>query len=161
MQIRTLGVTLLCVSGFGPRWAQAVGWSCSHPQTGGCASKALTCLTSSYSFLLEGLSSIHGSLLMNSSISLFSFNSSVMSDSLRPHGLQHSGLPCLPPSRRICSNSCPLSQWCLSSPSPAALNLPHHQCLFQWVSSSHQVAKVLQLQLQRQSFQWIFRVDFL
>ena len=36
-----------------------------------------------------------------------------------------------------------------------------HQGLFQWVSSSHQVAKVLELQLQHQSFQWIFRTDFL
>jgi len=35
------------------------------------------------------------------------------------------------------------------------------QGLFQWVSSSHQVAKVLELQLQHQSFQWIFRTDFL
>ena len=49
----------------------------------------------------------------------------------------------------------------LSSPSPLALNLSQHQGLFQWVSSSHQVAKVLELQLQHQSFQWIFRVDFL
>ena len=45
------------------------------------------------------------------------------------------------------------------SPSLASLNLPHHQGLFQWVSSSHQVAKVLELQ--HQSCQWIFRVDFL
>ena len=36
-----------------------------------------------------------------------------------------------------------------------------HQCLFQWVSSSHQVTKVLKFQLQHQSFQWIVRVDFL
>ena len=49
----------------------------------------------------------------------------------------------------------------LSSPSPPALNLSQHQGLFKWVSSSHQVAKVLELQLQHQSFQWIFRVDFL
>ena len=49
----------------------------------------------------------------------------------------------------------------LSSPSPPALNLPQHQGLFKWVSSSHQVVKVLELQLQHQSFQWIFRVDFL
>ena len=49
----------------------------------------------------------------------------------------------------------------LSSPSPPALNLSQHQGLFQWISSSHQVAKVLELQLQHQSFQWIFRVDFL
>ena len=49
----------------------------------------------------------------------------------------------------------------LSSPSPPALNLSHHQGLFQWVCSSHQVAKVLGLQLHHQSFQWIYRVDFL
>ena len=49
----------------------------------------------------------------------------------------------------------------LSSPSLPALNLSQHQGLFQWVSSSHQVAKVLELQLQHQSFQWIFRTDFL
>ena len=46
-------------------------------------------------------------------------------------------------------------------PSPLSFNLSQHQGLFQWVSSSHQVAKVLELQLQQQFFQWIFRVDFL
>ena len=49
----------------------------------------------------------------------------------------------------------------LSSPSPPAFNLPQHQCLFQWVGSLHQVAKVLDLQLHNQSFQWIFSIDFL
>ena len=49
----------------------------------------------------------------------------------------------------------------LSLPSPPALNLSQHQGLFQWVISLHQVAKSLELQLQHQSFQWIFRVDFL
>ena len=48
----------------------------------------------------------------------------------------------------------------LLSPSPAQ-NLSQHQGLFQWVTSSHQVAKVLEFQLQHQSFQWIFRTDFL
>ena len=48
----------------------------------------------------------------------------------------------------------------LSSPSPA-FNLSQDQGLFQWVSSLHQVAKVLEFQLQHQSFQWIFRIDFL
>ena len=48
----------------------------------------------------------------------------------------------------------------LSSPSPSP-NLSHHQGLFQWVGSLYQVAKVLGLQLQHQSFQWIFRIDFL
>ena len=45
--------------------------------------------------------------------------------------------------------------------SPPALDLSQHQGLFQWVSSSHQVAKGLELQLQCQYFQWIFRVYFL
>ena len=49
----------------------------------------------------------------------------------------------------------------LSSPSPPTFNLSQHQGLFQGVSSSHQVAKVLQFQLQHQSIQWIFRTDFL
>ena len=48
----------------------------------------------------------------------------------------------------------------LSSPSPA-FNFSQHQDLFPWVSSLHQVAKVLEFQLQHQSFQWIFRTDFL
>ena len=46
-------------------------------------------------------------------------------------------------------------------PSPPAFNLSQHQGLFQGVGFSHQVAKVLELQLQHQSFQWIFSVDFL
>ena len=48
----------------------------------------------------------------------------------------------------------------LSSPSPA-FNLSQHQGLFKWVSSLHQVAKVLELQLQHQSFQWTPRTDLL
>ena len=49
----------------------------------------------------------------------------------------------------------------LSFPSPPAFNFSQHQGLYQWVSSSHQVTKVLEFQLQHQSFQWIFRTDFL
>ena len=49
----------------------------------------------------------------------------------------------------------------LSSPSPPVFSLSQHQGLFLWVSSSHQVAKVLELQLRHQSYQWIFRTDFL
>ena len=49
----------------------------------------------------------------------------------------------------------------LSSPYPLSFNLSQHQGVFQWVSSLHQVAKVLEFQLQHQSFQWIFRTDFL
>ena len=49
----------------------------------------------------------------------------------------------------------------VSSPSPPALNLSQHQSLFKWVSSSHEVAKVLEFQLQHQSFQWTPRTDLL
>ena len=49
----------------------------------------------------------------------------------------------------------------LSSPSPSSFYLSQHQGLFQWVGSSNQVAKVLELQLQHQSIQWTFRTDFL
>ena len=47
----------------------------------------------------------------------------------------------------------------LLSLSPPAFNLSQLQGLFKWVSSLHQVAKVLEFQLQRKSFQWIFRTD--
>ena len=93
------------------------------------------------------------------------FSHTVLSESLQPHELQHARLPSPSPSPRACSNSCPLSQWChptiLSSVAPSipVLNLSQHQDLFQCLSSSYQVAKVLELQ--HRSFPWIFRVDFL
>ena len=90
-----------------------------------------------------------------------------MSDSLQPHGLQHARLPCSSPSPGVCSNSCPLSQWChltiLSSVAPFS-SCPQSfpaSVYFPMSRVSHQVAKILELQLQHQSFEWIFRVDFL
>ena len=87
--------------------------------------------------------------------------------SLWPLGLQHTRSPCPSPTPRVYSNSCPSSRWyhpTISSsivpPSPG-FNLFQTQGLFKWVSSLHQVAKVLKFQLQHQSFQWIFRTDFL
>ena len=104
-------------------------------------------------------------------ISKNQFSHSVMSDSLRPHGLQHSGLPCPSPTPRACSNSCPSSQWyhptISSSVVPLSFCLQSFQAsgffffLIQWLISLHQVAKVLELWLWQQSFQWIFRTDFL
>ena len=85
---------------------------------------------------------------------------------LQPHGLQHARTPCPSPSPRACSNTCSLSQWCHPTTSCSvvssfpAFNLSQHQGLFQWIGSSHQVAKVLELQLQHQSFQWIFSTNF-
>ena len=95
------------------------------------------------------------------------FSWSVVSDSLRPHGLQHTRLHCPSPTLGACSNSCHRVSDAIQpshplfSPSPPAFNLSQHQGLFQWVSSSYQVAKGLEFQLQHQSFQWIFRTDFL
>ena len=199
-------------------------------------------------------------------ISSVQFSHSVMSNSLRPLELHHSGPPCPSPTLRVYSNSCPLSRWChsaisssvvpfsscpqslpasesfpmsqlftwgsqsigvsaltsflpkksqqdswvqfssvaqscpipcdpmncttsglpvhhqlpeftqthvhrvddaiqpshpLSSPSPPAPNPSQHQGLFRWVNSSHEVGKVLEFQLQHQSFQWTPRTDLL
>ena len=94
-------------------------------------------------------------------------------NSLWPHGLQHARPPYASPNPRAYSNSV---HWVgdaiqpshpLSSPSPA-FNLSQDQGLFKLVISSHQVAKVLEFQLQHQSFQWTprtprisFRIDWL
>ena len=101
---------------------------------------------------------------------LFQFNSVTQSCPILcdPMNCSMPGFPGFPlPKPRAGSNICPLSRWCqkpshpLSSPSPSEFNLSQHQGLFQWFSSLHQVAKVLEFQLQHQSFQWIFRTDFL
>ena len=95
-------------------------------------------------------SSVHFSLL-------------VMFDFSRPHGPQHARPPCLSQTPEFTQTHV---HWVgdaiqpshpLSSPSSLARNLSQPQGLFQWVSSSHQVAKVLKFQLQRQSFQWYLR----
>ena len=103
----------------------------------------------------------------NFSIISVQVNRLVISDSLRPQGLQHTRISCPSTTPGACSNSCP-SNWYaiqtshpLSSPFPPAVNPSQHQSLFTWVSYSHQVAKVLEFQLQHPSFQWIFRTDFL
>ena len=102
-----------------------------------------------------------------SSIMLLLSSCSVMSNSLWPHGPQHASFPVPHYLLEFAQThvhwvddsiqpSYPLSP--LSLP---VFNLSQHQGLFQWVGSSHQVAKVSEVQLQHQSFQWIFRVDFL
>ena len=99
-------------------------------------------------------------------LSSVQFSCSVIFNSLWPPGLQHARPPCPSPTPGVYSNWHPLSRWCnsispLSYPSPPAFNLSQHQGLFKWVCSLPQVAKVLEFQLQRQSFQWIFWFDFL
>ena len=87
-------------------------------------------------------------------------------DSLQPHGLSHTRLPCPSLSPRVCSKSCPLSQWCHPTISFSVIPLlllpsvfPRIRIFFQWIGSSHQVVKVFELH--HQSFQWIFWVDIL
>ena len=94
------------------------------------------------------------------------FSHSVVSNSLRPHKPQHARPPCPSPAPGVHPDSCPLSRWStptISSsvvPSPPPFNLSQNQGLLKWVSSLHQVTKVLEFQRQHQSFQWILRVDF-
>ena len=101
------------------------------------------------------------------SLSSVQFSCIVKSDSLRPHGLQHARLPCPSSALRVCSNSCPSSKWIHSTisssvvPFSSTFNLSQHQGLFPWVSSLWHVAKVLEFQLQHQSFQWTPRTDLL
>ena len=99
------------------------------------------------------------------------FSHSVVSDSLWHHGLQHTRLSCPSPTpgatqthvhwvRDAIQPSHPLL-----SPSPPTFNLSQHQGLFQWISSLHQVAKVLELQLQHHpssEYSWLisFRIDW-
>ena len=88
-----------------------------------------------------------------------------MSNSTTPWTAAHQA-PLSSISPRVCSNSCPLNRWCdltISSSVAPLLLLPSifpSIMSFQWVNSSHQVAKVLELQLQHQSLQWVSRVDF-
>ena len=89
---------------------------------------------------------------------LLLFSHSIVSDSLWPHGLQHARLPCPTPTPGAAQmhvyqvSDAIQPSHPLSSPSPA-FNLSEHQDLFQWVSSLHQGAKILELRLQYQSFQ--------
>ena len=95
-----------------------------------------------------------------------------MSDSLWPHGSQHTRPPCPSPTPGVYLNSCPLNRWCHPTISSSVVPFCFHlqsfpaSGSFPMVSSSHQVAKVLEFQLQHQSFQWLsglisFRVDWL
>ena len=86
---------------------------------------------------------------------------------LRPHELQNTRPPCTSPTPRVHSNSHPLSRWC--HPAISSSVVPFSSCpqsfpdqsLFQWVNSPHEVAKVLEFQLQHQSFQRTPRADLL
>ena len=100
-----------------------------------CATPIHSCLPSAHWKQLVFFSSIQ-------------FSGSVMSESLRPHESQHARPPCPLPT----SESRPSSQWCHPAISSSVVpfsfcpNPSQHQSLFQWVNSSHEVAKVLEFQ---------------
>ena len=89
----------------------------------------------------------------------FQFSRSVVSDSLWPYELQHARPPCLSPTPGVHSNSCPSSPWChliLCRPLLLLPPIPPSIRVFsKWVSSSHQVAKALELQ----HSSWLLDVD--
>ena len=92
------------------------------------------------------------------------FNHSVVSDSLWPHELQHARPPCSSPTPKAYSNSCPLSQWYHLTISSSVIPFSSHLQSFPPTGSfqmSQVFTKVLVVRLQHQSFQWIFRTDFL
>ena len=86
---------------------------------------------------------------------------------LRPDESQHTRPPCPSQTPRVYSNTCPSSRWC--PPTISSSVIPFSSCpqslpasgFFQWVNSSHEVAKVLEFRLQHQSFQWMPRTDLL
>ena len=84
----------------------------------------------------------------------------------RPHESQHIRPPCPSPTPRVHLNSCielvmPSSHLILCRPLLLLPPIPPSISLFQWVSSLHEVAKVLEFQLQHQSLQWTPRTDLL
>ena len=95
------------------------------------------------------------------------FSGSVMSNFLQLHGLQHDRCPCPSPTPRACSNSCPSSQW--YHPTISSSVVTFSSCLQSFPASgsfpvSHfftSDGQILEFPLQHQSFQWIFRTDFL
>ena len=100
-------------------------------------------------------------------LSSVQFSHSVMSDSLRPHELQHARPSCSTPTPEFTQThvhqvgDAIQASHPLSSPSPPAPNPSQHQSLFQCVNSSHEVAKVLEFQLEHHSFQRNPRIDLL
>ena len=95
------------------------------------------------------------------------FSHSVVSDSLQPHEWQHARPPCPSPTPGVHSDSHALSQWC--HPAISSCVVPFSSCrqslpaseYFQGVNSSHEVAKVLEFQLQHHSLQRNPRADLL
>ena len=106
--------------------------------------------------------------IFNFQLETFSqFTCSVVSNSLQPHGLHHARPPCPSPTPGACLNSCPSSRWC--HPAITSFVVPFSSCLQSLPASGSfplnqfftSGGQILEFQLQHQSFQRIFRTDFL
>ena len=101
------------------------------------------------------------------SINSVQFSHPVLSNTLQPRESQHARPPCPSPTPRVYSNSCPSSPWC--HPTISSSVVPFSSCLQSFPGSrSFQTSqffasgpKVLEFQLQHQSFQWTPRTDLL
>ena len=130
-----------CGDGKHQLWLKRWCFSCTHPVSTALA--AFLWPISRASALIDSVNTVpfpvlvfFRPIIILASINPFSsvqFYRSVVSDSLRPHGLKHARPPCPLPTPGIYSNPCPLSWWChpmISSPSPPAFSLSQHQGLF-------------------------------
>ena len=131
------------------------GWALICKSSGLCCTWSKPRLMSALKWTLDGF--FHFLL----------FGHSVVSNSLGPQEYSTPGFPVLhyllefAQTHVHCIDDAIQPSHTVLSPSPPALNLSQHHGFFQWVGFSHQVAKVLEHQLQHQSSQWTFRVDTL
>ena len=85
-------------------------------------------------------SNIRNVICISKHCSSVQFSFSVVSDSLQPHGLQHTRPPCPSPTPRVYPNSCPLSRWC--HPTISSSVIPFSSCLqYDWTSGSFQMSQ--------------------
>ena len=94
------------------------------------------------------------------------FSHSIVSNSLWPHEPQHTRPPCPSPTTRVYPNPCPLSPLCQPTISSSVVLFSSPQSFpssasFQWVSSLHQMTKLLEFKLQHMCFQWTPRTNLL
>ena len=135
-----------------------VSWMCMHHSCKKSFSKSVTPKGRLSPFIWGKKGVYNPSHFLLCLLSSVQFILSGVSDSLRRHGLQHPRPPTPSPTPGAYSNSRSLSRWCHPTNSPSAvpsfscLQSYPHQGLFKWVRSLYQVAKVLEFQLQRQSF---------
>ena len=124
-----------------------------------------TTIQTLYINTLRSFLTVHPQRRGGTLISSVQFSRSVMSDYLQPQELEHARFPGPSRTPRAYSNSCPWSQWChptiSSSINSFSFCLQSFSASGSFPKSSHQVAKVLEFQLQHQSFKWIFMTDFL